>query len=476
MTADWQDLLSTASLLRRAGRIHEAIDAYKRLLAVNPELPDSWYNLGWLQRQARQFDDALASYQQALDRKVGGAEEVHLNRAVIYSDHLHRPQEAVRELEAALEKKPDYVPALLNLGNLCEDIGDRQAARDVYGRALAVDPSNRLALARLAGVSHAAELDEELAERLRDALRARGVSSAQSADLGFALAGLLDAAGCYDEAFEAARRANAASREATGARYDRDAGRRLIDGLIAAFDKPVPHDDAAAPIFICGMFRSGSTLVEQILAAHSRVTAGGELDLIPQLSATIPGYPESVGKADSDTVRVWRDSYLRGLPLRPSERQAVTDKRPENFLHIGLIKTIFPSAKIVHTRRNPLDNLLSLYFLHLDPAMSYALDLEDSAHWYGEHLRLMEHWKTLYPDDIIEIDYDELVREPAPALERLLEFVGLDWEEGLLDFHRTAAPVKTASVWQVRQPIHARSSGRWRNYSTQLAKTLGDVD
>jgi tetratricopeptide (TPR) repeat protein len=472
MTADWQDMLSTASLLRRAGRTEEAIAAYKRLLAVNPDLPDSWYNLGWLQRQARQFEDALASYQEALDRNVGGAEEVHLNRAVILSDHLHRPEEAVRELEAALEKKSDYVPALLNLGNLCEDVGDREVARDVYARALAVDPSNRLALARIAGVSHAAQLEEALAERLRGSIRAPGISAAERADLGFALAGLLDAAGCYDEAFEAARQANAASREATGARYDRDAAHASVDRLIAAFGERLAADEASSPIFICGMFRSGSTLVEQVLAAHGQVTAGGELDLVPQLSATIPTYPESVSKADTETVRVWRDAYLRGLPARPEPDRQITDKRPENFLHIGLIKTIFPSAKIVHTRRNRLDNLLSLYFLHLDPAMSYALDLGDSAHWYGEHSRLMEHWKSLYPGDIIDVDYDELVREPAPVLERLLEFLGLQWEDGLLDFHRTKAPVKTASVWQVRQPLHARSSGRWRNYKEKLGSVL----
>lgn len=475
MTADWQDLLSAASQLRRAGRTIEAIDAYKRLLAANPDLPDSWYNLGWLQRQARQFDEALASYQEALDRNVAGAEEVHLNRAVIYSDYLHKAQEAVRELEAALDKKPDYAPALLNLGNLCEDIGDREAARAVYRRALTVDPVNRLALARLAGVSHAADLDEALAGRIRNALDTPGIALSDRADLGFALAGLLDAGGQYDEAFAAAREANAASRQATGARYDREAAHQFVDRLIAAFHRPVPTDAAPAPIFICGMFRSGSTLIEQILATHSHVTAGGELDLIPQLSASIPTYPESVGRADSETVRVWRDTYLRGLASRPDEDHAVTDKRPENFLHVGLIKTIFPSAKIVHTRRNRLDNLLSLYFLHLDPAMSYALDLEDSAHWYDEHLRLMERWKSLYPGDIIDVDYDDLVREPEPVLKPLLEFLGLAWEKGLLEFHRTKEAVKTASVWQVRQPLHARSSGRWRNYSPQLKKMLGEI-
>jgi hypothetical protein len=176
-----------------------------------------------------------------------------------------------------------------------------------------------------------------------------------------------------------------------------------------------------------------------------------------------------------EAIGSWREFYLQGLAVKPAPNILVTDKRPENFLHIGLIKTIFPSAKIVHTRRNRLDNLLSLYFLHVDPAQAYALDLEDAAHWYGQYRRLMDHWKTLYPDDILDVDYDELVREPNPALERMFGFLALDWEDDLLDFHRTDSPVKTASVWQVRQPLHARSSGRWRNYSKQLNKLVGEV-
>jgi hypothetical protein len=222
---------------------------------------------------------------------------------------------------------------------------------------------------------------------------------------------------------------------------------------------------------VCGLFRSGSTLVEQILGAHSRVTAGGELDLVPALVARIDGYPEAVPAADARTLEDWRDFYRSGLP--PHDATLLTDKRPDNFLHLGLIKTLFPDAKIVHTRRDPLDNLLSLYFLHLDPGMAYALDLADAAHWHGQYERLMAHWKSLYPNDIFDLDYDELVREQRPVIERLLAFLGLDWEDGLLDFHTGAAPVRTASVWQVRQPLHARSSGRWRNYREQLWPIAG---
>ncbi|MGH6784154.1 MAG: tetratricopeptide repeat protein, partial [Sphingomicrobium sp.] len=257
--------------MRLAGRVDEAIIAYQRLLKAKPDLPDSWYNLGFLQRHARRFKDALNSYAKALDLGIAAAEEVHVNRAVIFSDHLFRPDQAERELERALRCNPDYGPALLNLGNLREDLGDREGARNAYQRALKIEPGNALALARLAGVSHAEQLDRPLAERMRVALARPDLPGADRADLGFALGGLLNAAGLYDQAFAAVADANAVSQARGGAaaRYDRAAHERLIDRIIATFDTPVKtQKEEPAPLFICGMFRSGSTLVEQILARH----------------------------------------------------------------------------------------------------------------------------------------------------------------------------------------------------------------
>ena len=146
----------------------------------------------------------------------------------------------------------------------------------------------------------------------------------------------------------------------------------------------------------------------------------------------------------------------------------VTDKRPDNFLHIGLIKTLFPDARIVYTVRDPMDVCLSNWFLHLDASMAWALDLEDTAHWHGQHRRLMAHWTALYPDDIHTLDYDALVADPEPVVEGLLRFLDLPWEEGCLAFHETGGAVRTASVWQVREPLYRRSSGRWRNYAAHL--------
>ena len=461
-----EQLMALASQLRVQGRPVEAAAAYRRLLAIRPELADSWYNLALMERASGRFPAALEAYDQALARGVSGPEEVRLNKAVIYADDLGRSDLAQSELEAALATAPAYLPALLNLGNLHEDMGRKLEARAAYERALAGAPDDAVALSRLAGLGRA---DAATVERVRAALVAPGRTEADRAELGFALGKALDQAGDHDAAFAAYGAANAASRAAAGGvRYDRQAHEVFIDRLIAAFPEPaVPTPgDTAAPVFICGMFRSGSTLAEQILAGHSRVTAGGELGLIPALAGRLRPYPQSLMGA-SELIARARALYLEALQAARPGAALVTDKRPDNVLHIGLIKAMFPAAKIVHTVRDPRDTILSNWFLHLDPSMPHALDLEDMAHWHGQYRRLIAHWKRLYPD-ILDLDYDALVRDPRPAIEGLLSHLGLEWEEGVLDFHTVETGVRTASVWQVREPLYVRSSGRWRNYEKHI--------
>lgn len=470
MSEQAEALLRQAQSHRAAGRSAEAADAYAALLALRPDLPDTWFNLALMQRQAGRPAQALAAYQQALDRRVQGPEEVHLNRAVIYSDDLDQPDAALIELEQALALAPDYLPALLNLGNLHEDRGERDAARTAYARALAVAPPTAapLPLARLANATRFSDPADPLIARLTSALAAPALPPADRAELGFALGRALDEVQAYDAAFTAYEAANAASRAATGARYDRAGQEAFVDRAIAAYPAATkPADPTGAPVFILGMFRSGSTLVERILSAHSGVISGGELSLLPRVVKTIAPYPEAVATASAETLAGWRDLYLDGLrTARPGEG-LVTDKRPDNFLHVGLIKAIFPDARIIHTVRDPRDVCLSNLFLHLDPSMAHATDLEDTAHWLRQHDRLMAHWKALYPD-ILTVDYDALVAEPRPVIEQVLAYCGLDWEDGVLDFHTASGAVRTASVWQIRQPLYTRSSGRWRHYEAHL--------
>jgi tetratricopeptide (TPR) repeat protein len=472
-----ESIVREARRHERAGRLAAAAAAYERLLARFPDRPDSWYNLGVLQRKLLRFDAALASYRQALDRGISEPEQVHLNRAVIYADRLRQEAEAARELEAALALNPNYLPALLNYANLNEDLGRRAEALALYERLLRLAPQHCEALARYASLRGVATPDDPLVARLAAARAAPGAGAADRASLGFALAKVLDACGAYPRAFAAAASANHDSRQSALPQplvYDRVAQQRLVDRLIETFDGTGARAPATpatpAPIFICGMFRSGSTLVERVLAGHPRVTAGGELDLLPRLvQSELAPFPATVARlsaaALADLARRYRDELARLFP----GAEFVTDKRPDNFLYLGLIKRLFPAARIIHTTRHPLDTCLSVFFLHLDHRMSYALDLLDTGHYYREYRRLMAHWQRLYGADILDFDYDAFVREPRPAVARLLEFCGLDGDERCLRLDRPDGVVKTASVWQVREPLYQRSSGRWRHYARELA-------
>lgn len=500
MAGTLQESLQTATRLRQLNRVPEAIAAYERLLARWPDLPDSWYNLGVLQRQAGRSDAALSAYRRALALGISSPEEVHLNCGVIYADQ-HQGEAAERELRAALKLNPAYTPALLNLANLCEDFGRRTEAAECYRQVLALEPKCHEALARLANTLPASAVrapaspedtgsgadtprvdPSGMVARLREAIADPAASAASRASLGFALGRLLDARGEFDAAFAAYRRANLDSRASAGARfraYDRGAHEGLVAQLRCAFPvAPAAGGERVsratrrvgpAPIFICGMFRSGSTLVERLLSGHAAVGAGGELGLIPALAAgPLRPFPASMATVSAASLSRMAGDYIRELARRYPGALHVTDKRPDNFLYLGLIKTLFPAAKIVHTTRNALDNCLSVFFLHLDHGMTYALDLRDIGHYYRQYRALMAHWRDLFAEDILDFDYDAFVGDPKPAARRLFDFLGLKWQDRYLDLPAAGA-VRTASVWQVREPIYQRSSGRARHYRAWLA-------
>ena len=470
-------LLREAARLEQLGQLAEAAATYERILARWPELPDCWYNLGLLQRRLRRYDEALASYGEALARGVRQPEEVHLNRAVILADHLRQDAAAERELRAALSLNPRYLPALHNLANLHEDLGRREEALATYARILELDSRAFESLARSAALHRVERPDDPLIARLRAALADPAASAAERASLGFALGAALDSCGEYAAAFNACEAANRESRASAPAapRYDRASQERFTDELIRAFGRPEHNSGAPEaapgprPIFICGMFRSGSTLAEQLLARHPLVIAGGELPFLPELvGSDLAPYPAALATLPESRIAELGQRYRAALARLFPGAAYVTDKRPDNFLHIGLIKRLFPDARIVYTTRDALDNCLSIFFLHLDQRLGYALDLLDTGHYYREYRRLMAHWKALYADGLLELNYDNLVSDPRPAVERLLRFCGLPWDEACLAPAPSGAAVKTASVWQVREPLYRRSSGRSRHYRREL--------
>ena len=462
-----------AGLYTEIGRNAQAVTCYQAYLKKNPRAANGHFNLARAQKNNGQYEEALTSYQKALTLEISEPEEVYSNMSVIHAE-LHRDAEALAALEQALSLNPQYVPALHNIAARYEDRGAMKKAEAYFKRALAVDPEHYLSLARLAGVKRYQSSAEPLVRRLQSLAVDDRLERVARLDINHALAKVMNDLGEYDQAFAACQRANEVFKDMLPA-YDPLAHEASISKIIETFNKDwfasLTPVSTAEPLFICGMFRSGSTLAEQILAAHPQVTAGGELEYFVSLAAgALQPFPQSIGSASVATLKALADDYLALLEASFPGAGTISDKRPDNFLYLGLIKTLFPRARIVHTQRNPLDNCLSVYFAQLGPTMNYATDLSAIAHYYRQQQRLMAHWQALFGGTIFELCYDDLVATPKPIVAELLRFCGLDDNAACLDFHQLRNTVNTASAWQVRQPLYRQSSGRWRLYQQHLGE------
>ncbi len=456
-----------ASYLDSVGQTEAAIDEYLRLLQRQPELPVAHYNLAQMYTRMKQYADALSAYKRSIFLKIDRVEEVYSNMGVLLSEM--QDANGAREMyQRALDIAPDYIPALYNLAGHFEEANEKQQAIEYYERILSINPRHWDALARLAYPRKITSEHQELIVRLESAVEEAKEDNLAREGLYFALGKAFDDLKLYDKASAAYVAANELGKR-RAAPYDRGKTEQAFDQLIDLFDSDWVNQAAtqstAAPIFICGMLRSGSTLLEQMLAAHPAVTAGGEIVFLPWLiGRELAPYPQGARNASGEQLCRVRDEYLSRVRELFPHYENITDKRPDNFLHLGIIKALFPAARIIHTRRNMLDNSLSLYFQQLGRALSYATDLESAAHYYQQQDRLMAHWSSRFGTDIFAVDYEELVESPEPIMRRLIDFLGLEWDARVLEFQQTSSLVKTASLWQVREELHSRSSGRWRNY------------
>ncbi|MBW2194769.1 MAG: sulfotransferase, partial [Deltaproteobacteria bacterium] len=237
--------------------------------------------------------------------------------------------------------------------------------------------------------------------------------------------------------------------------------------------------DSTTPIFIFGMPRSGTTLIEQILASHSAVFGGGELQFFVQAEHELPTilevestYPGCLDGIHPQTARNIGEVYIRRIKkLAESHTRPfrITDKNPYNFLHLGLISLLFPNAGFVHCKRHPLDTCLSIYSNNFTTGNYFAYDLRDLGLYYSEYRRLMKHWRNVLPVNMFELSYEELIGNKEKIVRKLLAYCDLDWDPKCLEFYRNDRPVFTASNWQVRQPIYSTSCGRWQNYDRFLS-------
>lgn len=461
-----------AYMLQKRHPLKYVLRTYQRYLAAQPAAPNAAFNYAYYLARDTQYEPAIAMYQRALSLGVSDAEEAQLNIANICMDHLHDHDRAREHLQEALEIKPAYAKALYNLGNLAEQEGDRAEASRCFRRCLEIEPGFESALARLADTHNFETEDDPLLIELQTAAK-----NTHSSDLVFALGKACEQLQDFDQAWQYFSRGNEWDKLAYPV-YHRQPTETMFHRTTVQCDSEWLTRLAGQsdqPIFICGMFRTGSTLLEQILAAHPAFTAGGESEFFPRLIAReFPRYPEGLDDLTNDKLRAWgiehqeQTSQIFGGSLR------VTDKRPDNFLYIGLIKAILPGAKFVVTERDWRDVATSIYSVRLGPRQNYATDLKDIRHYIGLQTQLIDHWASLLGDDLLRVRYEDIVQQPRDTVSNLLRWLGEEWDENCLSFHALKNAVKTASVWQVRSPLHVKSVGRWRNYEPQFQAAFGD--
>jgi tetratricopeptide (TPR) repeat protein len=438
--------------LLAAGRLPEAETAIRRLLKIEPENPQNWVALGLVCTRLLHQEDALEAFEEA----------ARLN--------------------------PGQVRLRLSIGHIQKTLGRRLECEQTYHDCLAMDAGCGEAYWSLADlktyVFSAAEITA-----MQGLLATAPGASANQAHVHFALGRAHEHRREYSDAFEHYAAGNALRR--VNSPFDIGRFESKSQRIAARFDAAFFRDRAgmgcldSSPIFVVGLPRSGSTLVEQILASHSQVEGTMELPNILTLVREFDGlgqgddaYPESVLAADADRLEALGARYLRETrPIRTGKARFI-DKMPNNFSHIGLIHAILPNATIIDVRRHPMDACFSAYKQHFAEGQSFSYDLGDLGRYYRCYLGLMEHWDRAIPGKVLHVQYEELVSSPEEHIRRLLAHCGLSFEEACLNFHETQRPVRTASSEQVRQPLYATGIGYWKHFAAQLAPleaSLGDV-
>jgi tetratricopeptide (TPR) repeat protein len=486
-----------------------ALAAYKRATDLTKERYDLWDRMGSINAKLDRQEETLACLQMAL--KYGSNNtHTHLNYAKIQRA-MGGDTECEKHCRRALEISPDYPPALIELGMVLIDRGQYEAAINYFNQARNTDPGNTEIASGLAQAYDRMGKHDEAYEAIRPLLESGqkdpGIActyakiSANTGNTGDAIrviedilenshpalyqridlhfmAGLLyDKAGEFSRAMHHFNSAN--SLKPTN--FDPDGYARFIDNMINSFSNeaferlPSSGCSDERPVFIVGVMRSGTSLAEQILASHGDVYGCGELMGITLAAREIGLYQHIIDMDESldqlltqEKLESLSQEYLEKLPPEALSAQRFTDKMPNNFLNLGLIALLFPKARVIHIKRNPLDTCLSAYFINFAGRHDYAYSLVNLGFHYRQYQKLMGHWRETLPLEILDIEYEDLVKDTEKTCRSIIDFCNLEWDEKVMDFHTSERLINTASYNQVRNPIYTSSIGHWKNYEEYL--------
>ena len=469
--------IQLGDLLDRRAEYAHAEQCYVHALKLDMRDDDNWMRLARCLRHQDRLDEAISVY---LDRLKQSPTNVRLlldtGTALMKRGNLDQSAKAFRE---ALRLDPASAEAQYNLGVVHAEQGDFEGAKQAYADALRLDPASTQPYPNLAAITRfkgGEPLIGEMESRL-------GGGVAPDINLHFALGKAYDDAGDHDASFAHYLKGNALARRHIS--YSTESQWEFSRSVMRHFDRNTvarlaqDGSDSKVPLFIVGMPRSGTSLVEQILASHPQVYGAGELTLLQRELMSALGAASLKDLVHLDTARfasmpaTQRQAVaaktLSAMQRLAPDAQRITDKMPQNFLLLGLLHAFYPAAKIVHCRRDPLDTCISCFTVLFGEGQEFAYELAELGEYYGMYATLMKHWEQVLPaGSLLTVDYEEVVTDVRKTAELLLRHCELPWDEACVSFHENKRPVQTASVYQVRQPLYRSSVGRWRRFEKHL--------
>lgn len=479
LTLQSDDIATTIKLgnvYLAAQRFADAADLYERTLATLPDNAVLHRHLGAVSHRLGQTRKAIDCLERAIALRPDYA-KARIDLALVYRQ-LERTVDAMQQIQEAIHYMPDDVDAHISLALTLRQEGRMAYAARHLSQFLAIQPVCGAAYYHLSMIRPPLDL----IPRIRQLLDDPALTEDDAIHCHFALGNVFDAHAASDLAFDHYQQANRRKRESIA--YDPRDNARVFDKLIETYSKDFFERkrglgcDSDLPVFIVGLPRSGTTLVEQILASHGSIHGAGELESFAGVNHAIAHRfrsegpaPECMSRIDQATVDEFSARYLEELRLRSPTAKRVVDKLPGNFVRVGLIKTLFPNARVVHCSRNALDTCVSLYF-HYFQALTCSFDLRELGQYYLDYRRLMDHWEALFPGGMFEVRYEELVRDPERVSRALIDYLDLAWDARCLEFYKNTRAVMSPSNIQVRHPVYKVSVDRWKRYEKHLGPLI----
>jgi tetratricopeptide (TPR) repeat protein len=467
--------------LYEQGRRDEAIAAYRHAISIKADDAKAHLKLGIALYEQGRRDEATAAWRQAIRFKPD-LDEACYNLGVSLSEKGGL-DEAIAAWRQVLSIKPDHAKAHYSLGLGLIDQGKLGEARSVLERAVALAPRSAATYRVLGETKRFSTTDPHLVAMQKLAREMASLSSDDQIELHFALAKAYEDLGEHEQSALHLIKGNALKRQQIN--YDEAATLNLFCRIQEAFppglmyDKRNVGDPSPVPVFVIGMPRSGTTLVEQILASHPQAFGAGELDKVDKGVAQLRSedvsvcYPEVISSMTNMRLRQFGTSYVGAISALAPTAKRITDKTPKNFLFAGLIHLTLPNARIIHVRRDPLDTCFSCFSKLFADEQRFSYDLGELGRFYRAYESLMGHWRSVLPSGVmLEVQYEQLITDLEAEARRMVAHCGLSWNEACLSFQATQRPVRTASAVQVRQPIYRSSIGRWRPYARQLGPLI----